>query len=447
MNNRRPPRGWNSFDCFGAAVREDEVIENAEFLAQHLLPFGWDHVVVDYCWWHPGPVSCTNPNQMPEYQPYLAMDADFRLLPAPERFPSATGGRGFQPLARRIHDLGLKFGIHIMRGVPRQALYPGYPSPSLGWRAEDIADLSSTCHWLNHMIGVNPASEAGRAYYRHVFRLLAEWEVDFVKVDDIAFPYRAEELEALDEARRSCGRPILLSLSPGPCPPAQAEHDARHAEMWRIGADFWDDWRKLRAVFDLAACWAPNPHDDRWPDADMLPLGRLSKRGPAGPEHDSFLTFEEQRTMITFWCIFGSPLFMGGNLPETPKATLDLLRNPRVLWMHETARRARPLRQDEDAAIWFAEGTDGTNFVALFNFQPHPQTVSAQLDAYIDFPAPVVATDLWNDKDVELKDHPLNADLPAHGSCAFALKNANTRKQTPLQPVVRTHCLASRERA
>ena len=113
-----PPMGWNSWDCWGPSVTEEITKKNAEYMARHLKPYGWEYVVVDIQWSQPTALSH-------DYVPFapLNMDGWGRLMPAENRFPSAAGGKGFKPLADYIHSLGLKFGIHIMRGLPRLAAH------------------------------------------------------------------------------------------------------------------------------------------------------------------------------------------------------------------------------------------------------------------------------------------------------------------------------------
>lgn len=409
--------GWNSFDCFGSSVTEAEVLENAKFQAERLAPFGWDHVVVDYCWSHPNPPASTNPNQLHENQPYLEMDGDYRLFPAPQRFPSAARGRGFRPLADKIHGLGLKFGIHIMRGFPRQGIYPGYPARTLGFRPPEMADASSECPWLNHMVGVRLDHPGGQAYYNHIFRLYAEWQVDLVKVDDISFPYRTEEIEAVDRARKACGREILLSLSPGPCPLEHAGHVARHAELWRICADFWDDWAKLRAAFDYCRDWAAYREPGHWPDADMLPLGRLSKRGPVGPEHDSYFSRDEQITLMSLWCIFRSPLFMGGHLPDCDDETISLLTNPEVLAVHRLGLGGYPVKHDACSAVWMSPGSSaGELHLALFNLDDQAREVGVEWDTLGLAHDPTSIRDLWERANLPRSGAGFSTRLAPHAS-------------------------------
>lgn len=433
--------GWNSFDCFGATVTEAEVLENAEFMARHLRGFGWDHVVVDYCWSHPNPVSCTNPNQMNEFQPYLAMDGDFRLWPAAERFPSAANGAGFRPLADKVHALGLKFGIHIMRGLPRQAFYPGYPAVNLRHRALDMADPSETCKWLNHMFGIRVGTKAGQDYYDSIFRLYADWGVDFVKADDLSFPYHAEEIEMIDRARRRSGRPMMLSISPGPCPLEMASHISRFAELWRISADFWDDWQKLKEMFRLCAAWAPHRSAGAWPDADMLPIGRLSKRGPVGPEHESYFTPAEQRTLLTLWSLFGSPLFIGGNLPELDDATLSLLTNPEVLALQASRRPAVPADRRDYPETWIArdEERDAVH-IGLFNLSDEPVKRALRWEELGETEPPKRIRDLWRREDLSVQPVGAAWDIPPHGcellTLEFQREEQPARKQSSIPGAV-----------
>jgi hypothetical protein len=129
--------GWNSWDCYGASVTEEEVLGNAEYMAEHLLLFGWEYIVVELQWYEPGANSSA-------YRPFvpLEMDAYSRLIPAPYRFPSTANGQGFKPLADRIHALGLKFGIHILRGIPRQAVHQNTP---IFTRDEQVTMMTLWC--------------------------------------------------------------------------------------------------------------------------------------------------------------------------------------------------------------------------------------------------------------------------------------------------------------
>ena len=126
MDNKQwlstPPMGWNSYDYYDTTVTEEQVKADARYMAGHLKEFGWEYIVIDIEWYSND--AGTKRDQY-QYIPFGddEMDEYGRFQPAPGRFPSSAGGRGFGPLAAYVHDLGLKFGIHIMRGIPREAAH------------------------------------------------------------------------------------------------------------------------------------------------------------------------------------------------------------------------------------------------------------------------------------------------------------------------------------
>lgn len=358
-----PPMGWNSFDCFGAAVYESEVKDNAVYMAERLETFGWEYVVVDYCWYYPHPPG-SRQNNPPQFRlplddapvPWMPMDEHGRLLPFEGKFPSASGGNGFKELAEYVHGLGLKFGIHVMRGIPRQAVWAKTPVMGApGIDASMIADTNSTCSWLNLMYGVDMTRPGAQEYYNSLFKLYAFWGVDFVKVDDLDssrdHPYREKEVEAIRKAIDRCGRPMVLSLSPV-MHYENREHMSAHADMWRISADFWDEWEDLKAQFERCARWAHMSGPGNWPDADMLPVGMLRLRGPFGEPGMTRFTRDEQRTLLTLWSIFRSPLMIGGNLPDTDPFLYSLLTNPEVIAVNQKSSGGREVRNREGKVIW-----------------------------------------------------------------------------------------------
>ncbi|MBR0463384.1 MAG: glycoside hydrolase family 27 protein [Clostridia bacterium] len=407
-----PPMGWNSWDCYGASVTEDVVRANAEYMAAHLKDFGWEYVVVDIQWYQP--TAATH-----DYEPFaeLNMDAYGRLLPAPNRFPSAEGGKGFKPLADYVHSLGLKFGIHIMRGMPRLAAHRRLPILNSAYACHQAANPYSICAWNTDMYGLKADHPAAKDYYDSLFGLYAEWGVDYVKCDDIAreYPHCAREIEIISAAAKDCGRDIVLSLSPGPAPLDRAEHLKTYANLWRVSDDFWDDWKPLRHMFDLARDWCVHSGPGHWPDADMLPLGALRlcyENHPSGAW--TLFTPAEQRTMMTLWCMMRSPLMFGGDLTKNDAFTLSLITNRPLLDIEKTSYCAHPLYTREDEAAWIAPRADGTGcYVAAFNLSDKERTMSVDPS---DFGwKEYTATELWSGR----VGHDLTAALPAHDAAVW----------------------------
>ena len=356
-----PPMGWNSWDCYGANVVEAEVKANADYMADHLKQYGWEYVVVDIRWFvenqTSGNYNFTNP--------IYVLDEYGRYLPAANRFPSAAGGAGFKPLADYVHGKGLKFGIHIMRGIPVKAVQERLPIKGAGGvTAADVYSTDLQCSWLYDNYTIVAGKPGAQEYYSSIFELYASWGVDFVKIDDLSRPYHQEEIELIRNAIDNTGRPIVLSMSPGATPIEKAEHAQNHANMWRTVDDFWDTWAQLEHEFLICSQWAPYIANGAYPDADMLPLGRIDLRGN---DRKTKFTANEQYALMSLFTIFKSPLMFGGNLPDNDSFTNSLLTNEEVLYMHKRSVNNRQWFRKDGAIAWTADDPDtGDKFLALF---------------------------------------------------------------------------------
>ncbi|WP_423189107.1 glycoside hydrolase family 27 protein [Alkalibacterium sp. f15] len=364
---KTPPKGWNSWDSYGASVTEKEVRHNAEYMSRHLKEYGWEYVVVDIQWYEPAANSS-------RYHAYtdLEMDEYSRLRPAANRFPSSEADQSFKPLSDHVHSLGLKFGIHIMRGIPRQAVHRNSKIKGIDLRARDIVQPNSICPWNTDMYGIDTTKPGAKAYYQSLVELYADWGVDFIKVDDIAdsklYGAHLNEIALLREVIDESGRDIVLSLSPGP---ASLEHGTflqKHANMWRLTDDYWDSWSQLRDMFDRCEKWAPFVGEGTWPDCDMLPMGHIGLRSVDGSGSDRMTRFtrDEQKAMLTLWSLFRSPLFFGGELTDLDEWTLDLLQNESLIEIHANGKYPAEVYRDKDFIVWKTQ-TDSNEWLAVFN--------------------------------------------------------------------------------
>jgi alpha-galactosidase len=197
-----PPMGWNSWDSFGPSVRENEVKANADAMAAKLAKFGWQYVVVDIEWYQP---KARSHGYIARGQ--VTMDQYGRFIPSPNRFPSAANDAGFKPLADYVHSKGLKFGIHITRGIPREAVEKNLPIKGTKFHATDVADKVNVCKWadMEDTYGVDMSKPGAQAYYDSIAALYASWGVDFVKADDMSSPFQGAEIHALSVALRKTG--------------------------------------------------------------------------------------------------------------------------------------------------------------------------------------------------------------------------------------------------
>lgn len=429
---KTPPMGWNSWDCYGAGVTEADLLGNSEYMAKHLKKFGWEYVVCDIQWYEPT-ADCFEYNKFAD----LCMDEYSRLVPAENRFPSAKDGVGFTKIAEKIHDMGLKFGIHIMRGIPRQAIHKNTKIKGTEVNARDIAHPFSLCPWNTDMYGVDPNQRGAQEYYDSLFELYASWGVDYVKVDDICVnwlipskPYSTKlEVELIRRAIDRCGRPIVLSLSPGPAQIEEADHLFAHANMWRISEDFWDNWDQLYDMFERCRIWSPYVQEHHWPDCDMLPLGHIGKCRNKNEQTDRITKFtkDEQKTLLTLWSIFRSPLMMGGELRDIDDSTLSLLTNSDILRMHRQGNKPRQVYRKNDHIVWTSEGLEESKYVALFNASDQAEEVTLSLKA-IGFSEnkEYIFKNLWTGEMGKVTEGRITDLLPVHGSSCYEIQSKLT---------------------
>lgn len=427
---KKAPMGWNSYDYYDTNVNEEQIKANADYMSKHMKDAGWEYIVVDIEWY-----SYYTGSKRDQYQyiPFEKVEIDEwgRLLPCVEKFPSSANGQGFRPLADYVHSKGLKFGIHIMRGIPREAAHQHMPILNSTENARDVADANHICKWNPDMYGVRNC-KGGQDYYDSIIALYAEWGVDFIKCDDICntnmYPHdpysAAHEIEMLSKAIEKCDREIVLSLSPGPALIEKAAHYHKHANMWRITDDFWDNWDLLHNMFYRCELWQNHVGPGSYPDCDMLPMGMLGKGFDA--ERMTNFTLEEQRTMMTLWCMFGSPLMIGAELTQLDERTSSLLLNKDVLKLVENNYVGRQHILDEKQSIWtnYNEKT-GEIHVAFFNLSSEQQEMICDLKDVIQLYGISVndgnCQELWGREENQISQGRIRVIVEGHDAVLYKL--------------------------
>jgi len=430
---KTPPMGWNSWDCFSVSVTEEEVRKNAEFMAKNLKEFGWEYVVVDLAWYAPG---ATHSNYKQSNIPQL-IDEYGRLIPCPVKFKSSANGAGFKPLADYVHSLGLKFGIHIMRGIPVQAVEARTPVKGTDKTADQISYDAERCPWFNSLRTLNFAMPEAQAYYDSIFELYASWGVDYIKADDLnawhevnnsdgsptgtGSPYRIDDIEGISQSIENCGRPMVLSISPGGPETTIIRHLRRHTNLWRISADFWDEWGSLKKQMERCATWAPFITQGHWPDADMLPLGYMPRGESGGQNRWTNFTKDEQITVMTLWCLFRSPLMFGGNLPDCDDFTLSLLTNQEVFSVNQHSINNKQYFRDDSTVIWTADQPEtSAKYVGLFNISDEPREININVNE-ISGQEMVLISDVWNKTEYGVSSEVFSIEVPKHGAMLLKL--------------------------
>jgi hypothetical protein len=413
--------GWNSWDSYGETVTEPDIRANAAWMAEHLKSYGWQYIVVDEGWY------VTNQSARPAGAAEFSLDGNGRYIPAVNTIPSAENSAGFKPLADYVHSLGLKFGIHILRGIPKEAVAKNLPIAGSRFRARVAADITDSCPWNTYNYGLKADSPAAQAYYDSIAKLYAGWGVDFLKVDCISsHPYKGDEIRMLSRALRKVHRPIVLSLSPGPAPLDKAAELSRYSQMWRISDDVWDVWysdkdfpQGVGNQFARTAKWAASSGPGHWPDADMLPLGRLEPNAGWGKPRTTRLTHDEQRTLLTLWSIFRSPLIMGGNLTLCDEWTQSALTNAELIGIDQHSTGSHAVISTDKAAAWLStpESGDGA-YIAVFNLDAAPQSIHYSWKDLGLKRSKYTLRDLWEHEDQGSKEF-VDVTLPAHGSAIY----------------------------
>ena len=418
-----PPMGWNSWDAYGFTISETDFKANATVLAQ-LRQFGWTYAVIDEGWYMGNPLGSKLEER--DYK----LDGHGLLVPDINRFPSSKGGVGLAPLAAWTHSQGLKFGIHIIRGIPKQAVHDNLPVSGSNFHLTDAADTADVCPWDDGNYGVRD-NAAGQAYYDSMLKLYADWGLDFIKVDCISdHPYKATEIRQIAAAIKHSGRPIVLSLSPGPTQVSRAAEVAQYSQMWRISNDIWDGWsfkpskpgddfpNGIVTAFDNLAKWSPHAKPGNWPDADMLPWGSLKPNPGWGSARQSRLTHDEQQTQFVLWAIGRSPLILGANLTQLDEFTRVLISNRALIEVNQKSSSSHPVEKLpagwDHIRVWVASG----GVVALFNLADQPATVHATWPE-LGMPGGSHSARNLLDAKTLAASAEVNVTLPAHGSVAY----------------------------
>lgn len=416
-----PPMGWNSWDCYGSTVEEHEVKANADYMAKYLKNYGWEYIVVDIRWF----VENDKAGGYNQTNPIYVLDEYGRYQPAKNKFPSSEGNKGFKPLADYVHSKGLKFGIHIMRGISKEAVARKLPiKGTQGITADMVYTKENQCEWLRDNYTVLKSKAGAQEYYNSLMELYASWGVDFIKIDDLSAPiYHQDEVDMIRTAINKTGRPIVLSTSPGETPVSAAAHVSTHANMWRMVNDVWDQWSHITHLMHVAQDWYPYIKPGTWPDCDMIPIGRISIRGERGGDRMTRLTKEEQYTLMTFFTILRSPLMFGGDMPSNDKFTLSLLTNKEVLRMHRESSDIKQLFQKDGAlAVTSRNAKTGEVYLAVFNIGNDGTKDITVNFSELGISGQYQVFDLWSGKKEGKYEHSFSKRLEPHASKLYQLK-------------------------
>ena len=311
MLAQRPPMGWNSWNTFGEAINEQVVRDTADAIVEKgLKDAGYEYVVIDDCW------------------SLRQRGADDRIVPDPAKFPS-----GMKALADYVHSKGLKFGMYSCAGTRTCAGYPG----SFDYEFIDA-------------------------------KTFAEWGVDFLKYDFCYKPRLANGpilYNRMGMALKASGREILFSACNWGSDEVEKWIRSTGAHMYRSTGDINDSFESFKNIamsqVDKLAYSGPCCYND----IDMLICGMHGKGNVA----NGGCTDTEYRTHFALWCLFQSPLLIGGDLSKIDDYNLDLLKNKELISINQDPEARPPMMLGHgDRPIFFKHLANNEYILAFFNF-------------------------------------------------------------------------------
>ena len=380
----RPPLGWNSFDSYGVYLHEEAAMANLEAMAVKLKPFGYEYFVVDNGWFGEYKLVPGTRYAAEKHAADVRINEYGLLQPSKTYFPN-----GMKRLIDRAHGLGLKFGVHLMRGIPRKAVEQDVPIQGTKYTARQAANTASTCQWCHYNYGVNMEHPAGQAFLNSLVNQLAGWGIDLIKTDDLVpFP---DEIEGFAKAIEQCGREMVLSLSPGGKYRMTALPYYRRGNMLRVTEDIWDRQSDLDKAFEAWRRWQGRECPGFWIDLDMIPFGQLQMMSPkehaiaggaklagVGNKRMSELSQDQMRTFITQRAMAASPLMVGGDLPTLDAFSLSLLTNREMLACDQNGVMGMLVWEKDGVEVWQTpeRTTVGRGWLGIFNRTGKEQSVS-----------------------------------------------------------------------
>ena len=409
----RPPMGWNSFDSYGVYLHEKAALANLDAMAEKLKPFGYEYFVIDNGWFGEYKLRPDSLYPAEKHASDVRLNEFGIVQPSKCYFPNGLG-----PVVRRARKLGIKVGLHLMRGIPRKAVELNLPIKGTKYRAKDIADTTSVCKWCAYNYGVDMSKPGSQEFYNSLVAQLADWGIEFIKADDIVpFP---NEVVAMAKAVANCGRPVVLSLSPGRN--ADPRHAAQHrrANMLRVTHDIWDDQKGIEMAFAAWRKWRGAERPGFWIDMDMIPFGQLLVMSPppiskttgakktkavrlAGKGYRRWcgLTKPQKCTFITLRALAASPLMFGGDLPSLDDHSLKLVTNKEMIACNQNGVMGKLVGEGKGVEVWLApqKARKLTGWIGVFNRTGQANTVTLTPELLgLKGSGRLTCRDIWTDE-------------------------------------------------
>lgn len=309
---QKPIMGWASWNNYRININEQIIKTQVDAIVDNgMKEAGYNYINIDDGF-------------------FGGRDRDGNLLTHPSRFPN-----GMKGLVDYIHSLGLKAGIYTDAGVNTCASY-----------------------WDNDTIGV------GVGLFGHDYAdlslMLLDWGFDFIKVDWCGGEWLGLDAQSryteISETIRELRPDVVFNVCRWKFPGSWV---INIADSWRISPDIANSFESVMAIVDQNADLWPFAGPGHVNDMDMLQVGRG-------------MSYEEDKTHFSMWCMMASPLIAGNDMTSVSKETLEILTNEELIKINQDplVYQARRVIDKGDLEIWakpLISTTSGQVAVALLN--------------------------------------------------------------------------------
>lgn len=367
--SQAPIMGWSSWNNYRVQINENLIRSQADaMVSKGLKEVGYSYINIDDGY-------------------FGGRDENGSLLAHPQKFPS-----GMKSLAAYIHSKGLKAGIYSDAGI-------------------------NTCAsmWDNDTIG------SGVGLLGHdqqdMELMLNHWNYDFIKVDwcggralNLDEQTRYTEIGSMIKMLNSnVGFNVCRWQFPG-------KWVTQVADSWRISGDIDNTFASILTIIDLNADLWPYSSLGHYNDMDMLQVGRG-------------MTYEEDKTHFSMWCMMHSPLLLGNDLTTITDETIGIITNKDLIALNQNTfvYQASRLVDQGELEVWakpLVSTMSGKVVVALLNRSDQTEEIAFQLETIgLKAAAAYTVKDLWTKENFASTTHQtIKRRVPAHGIVVLEIK-------------------------
>lgn len=369
----KPPiMGWASWNNYRAHINEDIIKSQVDaMVSTGLSEVGYQYINTDDGF-------------------FGGRDQAGNLIVHKTRFPN-----GMKELAKYIHSKGLKAGIYSDAGINTCASFWDKDTigTGMGLFGHDRQDLSL---------------------------FLEDWGYDFIKVDWCGGQWLGLDEESryteIANIAKSINPNVVYNVCRWEFP---GKWVTNIADSWRISGDIDNKFSSILQIIDLNADLWIHASKGHYNDMDMLQVGRG-------------MTYEEDKTHFSMWCIMHSPLLLGNDLTNMTAETIEIVTNQEIIALNQSnyVYQARRLADYGDLEVWakpLVSSISGEVAVALLNRSGKKATIAFDLKTVgLDASKSYTARDLWSKEDYPASNNPnMSFEVGSHDIIVLKIKGTS----------------------